>query len=140
MEVLCLPFNVLRPEALADISSDCSARGVGVLARSVLLHGMLAGRWSTKKSFVSDDHRALRWSPEALSERVQQVGDLRFLVHGPVLSLASAALRFVLAHDVVSCAILGPRTPGQIEASLQSLQGDPYLPPEDLERARKQRR
>jgi aryl-alcohol dehydrogenase-like predicted oxidoreductase len=54
-----------------------------------------------------------------------------------VLSLASAALRFVLAHDVVSCAVIGPRTPGQVEASVQSLVGEPYLSPADLARAKK---
>jgi aryl-alcohol dehydrogenase-like predicted oxidoreductase len=137
VDVLSLPFSVLRQELMRDIADDAGARGVGILARSVLLHGALAGRWSTKKKFLDDDHRKERWSGEALAERVQQVTDLRFMVHDNVLSLASAALRFVLAHEVVSCAVVGPRTPGQVEASVQSLAGEPYLPPQDLARAKK---
>jgi aryl-alcohol dehydrogenase-like predicted oxidoreductase len=136
-EVLSLPFSVLRQDLLREVADDAGARGVGVLARSVLLHGALAGRWSPKKKFLDEDHRKDRWSPEALAERVQQVSDLRFLVHDQVLSLASASLRFVLAHDVVSCAVIGPRTPGQVEAAVQSLASEPYLPPADLARAKK---
>ena len=137
VDVLSLPFSVLRQDLLRDISDDAGARGVGILARSVLLHGALAGRWSAKKRFLDEDHRKDRWSTDALAERVAQVTDLRFMVHDQVLSLASAALRFVLAHDVVSCAVIGPRTPGQVEASVQSLVGEPYLSPADLARAKK---
>ena len=57
----------------------------------------------------------------------------------PWISLADwiDAVRFVLAHDVVSSAVIGPRTPGQVEASVQALGSEPYLPPEDLMRAKK---
>jgi aryl-alcohol dehydrogenase-like predicted oxidoreductase len=110
---------------------------VGLLARSILDHGLLAGRWTGKKQFAPDDHRALRWSPEALAERVAQLDERRFLLKGPVLTMAQAAERFVLAHDVVSSAVLGPRTPGQVEASIHPCAGESYLPAEDLEQLRK---
>lgn len=135
-EVLCLPFNLFRQHLLRDIAHQVSAQGVGVLAHSVLHYGALAGRWSIKKRFLQDDHRTQRWTPDALAQRVEQVNELRYLVQNPILSMASAALRFVLAHDVVSCAILGPRTPGQVEAAVQSLVGEPYMPEELLARAR----
>jgi len=136
-QVLCLPFNLHRPQLLWDLATDASARGVGLLARSVLMHGLLAGRWNPKKRFAPDDHRTQRWNADALSERVQQTTDLRFLVHGSALSMASAAQRFVLAHEAVTCALIGPRTPGQVEAAVNALNGDEMMPAEDLARVRK---
>jgi aryl-alcohol dehydrogenase-like predicted oxidoreductase len=137
VEVLCVPFNLLRQELVRELAADVSARGVGLIVHSVLGYGLLAGRWGPKKRFLNEDHRSQRWLPDTLAERVQQTSDLRYLVQGPVLSLASASVRFALAHDVVSCAVLGPRTPGQVEAAVQGLAGEPYLPEELLARARK---
>lgn len=135
-QVLCLPFNLHRPQLVWDVSTDATARGVGIMARSVLLHGLLAGRWNKNKRFAPDDHRSQRWHAEALGERVQQTTDLRFLVHGDTLSLASAAQRFVLAHEAVSCALIGPRTPGQVEACVNALGSGVMMSQEDLERVR----
>jgi myo-inositol catabolism protein IolS len=137
VEVLCVPFSLLRQELVRELASDVSARGVGLLVHSVLGYGLLAGRWGPKKRFLNEDHRSQRWLPETLAERVQQVTELRYLVQGPVLSLAAASVRFALAHDVVSCAVLGPRTPGQVEAAVQGLAGEPYLPEELLVRAKR---
>lgn len=136
-QALCVPFNLHRPRLVWDLATDASARGVGILARSILMHGLLAGRWNNKKRFAPDDHRTHRWNADALGERVQQTTDLRFLVHGAALSMASAAQRFVLAHDVVTCALIGPRTPGQVEAAINALGGDEMMSAEDLERVRK---
>ncbi len=136
-EVLCLPFNLHRPQLVWDLGPGAAAQGVGILARSVLLHGLLAGRWNHKKRFASDDHRTHRWNPDALGERVRQTGDLRFLVHDATLSMASAAQRFVLAHDTVTCALIGPRTPGQVEAAVNALSGDEMMAADDLDRVRR---
>ncbi len=135
-QVLCLPFHLLAPRLLWDLEADLRSRRVGLLARSTLAHGLLAGRWTGRKRFTPDDHRSQRWSPEALAERVEQVNDRRFLQRGPVLTMAQAAHRFVLAHDVVSSLVLGARTASQVEASLEVAGTAPYLPAEDLTRLR----
>jgi aryl-alcohol dehydrogenase-like predicted oxidoreductase len=108
---------------------------VGVIARSVLMYGMLAGRFGPKKRFGPDDHRARRWSPEALAERVRQTNELRDYLHnGPALNVTALALRFVLAHEAVSSAIVGPRTAGQLEGLITSIEGEgPALPGAQLE-------
>jgi aryl-alcohol dehydrogenase-like predicted oxidoreductase len=136
-QVLCLPFHLLRPDLVWDLGGEASARGAAILARSVLSHGLLTGRFTARKRFLPDDHRAHRWSPEALGARVQQTNELRFLVNGPVLSMAAAAERFVLAHEVVSSAIVGPRTAGQVEACVHALSGTPYMSEADLQRVRR---
>ncbi len=139
-QALCLPFHLHKPQLVWDLASDAAARGIGIIARSVLLHGLLSGRWNKNKRFAPDDHRSQRWHTEALGGRVLQTNDLRFLVHGNTLSLAAAAQRFVLSHEAVACALIGPRTPGQVEASMNALSDDAMLPAEDLERVRRQPR
>ncbi len=135
-QVLCLPFHMLQPHILWDLEPDLNARKVGVLARSGLAHGLLAGRWAKRKRFAPDDHRSERWSQEALGERVEQVNARRFLVRDPVVTMSQAAQRFVLAHEVVSSLVLGPRLPAHIEAALYALNPLPYLPESDLLRLR----
>jgi aryl-alcohol dehydrogenase-like predicted oxidoreductase len=134
-QVLCIPFSLLSPRGFWDVEAACRARGVGVLARSVLMYGMLAGRFGPKKRFGPDDHRARRWSPEALAARVHQTNELRDYLHnGPALNVGALALRFVLAHDAVCSAIVGPRTAGQLEGLITHIEGEPpALPPEQLE-------
>jgi aryl-alcohol dehydrogenase-like predicted oxidoreductase len=146
-QVLCLPFSLLVPRLVWDLEPDLHARRVGLLARSTLDYGLLAGRWSARKRFAPGDHRGERWSEAALGARIEQLEARRFLLqeveaHGtareqnPVLTFAQAAQRFVLAHEVVSSLVLGARNPAQVEASIASIEALPFLPPESLARLR----
>ena len=59
----------------------------------------------------------------------------RFLVHGDVPTLRAAAVRFVLANNIVSCAVLGPRNVEQLEDIVREVgMGPIYLSDEDLMR------
>ena len=131
-QVLCLAYNVLASDDLHDLSGEISVTGCGVLAHSTLAYGLLAGRWSENRRFPIGDHRQYRWNPDALRERVRQVNRLRFLVHDNVPSLASAAIRFVLANAVVTTAVVGCRTAGQLRQTVDCADGPPYLPDDDL--------
>ncbi|MBZ0115997.1 MAG: aldo/keto reductase, partial [Sandaracinaceae bacterium] len=110
-QAICLTYNLLCSEELDDLASELRTAGCGVLARSPLLFGMLAGHWTPERTFADDDHRASRWSAFAFVERIRHVDAMRFLVDGEVRDLASAALRFVLQHASVTTAIVGARTP-----------------------------
>lgn len=117
--VLCTPFNMLQPNIVWDLTSECQERGVGVLARSPLLHGMLSGRWGEKKRFTPEDHRMYRWSYEALEARVKQARDRRKQVGPDAPSMSVVALQFILAHDIVSSILIGPRTPSQVVGAIE---------------------
>jgi aryl-alcohol dehydrogenase-like predicted oxidoreductase len=94
------------------------------------MYGMLAAHFGAQKRFAADDHRAQRWSHDALKERVRQTNELRdHLYGGPSLSVLSLALRFVLAHESVTSAVIGPRTPTQVETLINAIEGErPTLP------------
>lgn len=131
-EAICVVYNLILSDDLHDLTGEISLEGCGVLARSPLAYGLLSGRWSEMRRFGEGDHRRDRWTPEALRARVQQVQAFRFLVHGKVPSLASAALRFVLANAVVSTCVVGARTSAQIALAAQCSDTPPYLPDDDL--------
>jgi aryl-alcohol dehydrogenase-like predicted oxidoreductase len=132
-EVLCVPFNFAAPDIVWDIASECREQGVGILGRSVLMHGLLGGRWGERKRFASDDHRAERWSYDALAARVRMAEEFKQRAAPGVSNMAALALHFSLAHDEVSSALFGPRTPSQVVAAREALGSGLVLSPVDLQ-------
>jgi len=138
-QALCLTHNLLSPGTLDELRDDVAAAGCGVLARSPLMYGMLAGHWNADRRFSNRDHRAQRWNTTAFSERIRQVDELRFLVGDRHPDLATAALRFVLTHSAVTTAIVGARAPYQIAAAVEAADGPPYLADDEVIRLAKLR-
>lgn len=131
---ICMPYNLLHRDDLQDLEPEIVAAGAGVLARSPLMHGLLAARWTEYRQFASDDHRRARWTQEALRARLRHVGALRYLVHDEVPNMATAAVRFVLNSSVVTTCLLGARRPLQIRDAAAMAGEPPYLSDEDLMR------
>ena len=132
-QVLELAYNAFHSRALRELEAEIREKDVGVLARSVLAHGLLCGQWPTNKEFGSGDHRAERWTSDDLKRRISQLNALRPCVVGSVTSLRAAAVRFVLAHERVSSAVLGPRGSLQLDQLLRDAGKEPpYLSPESL--------
>ncbi len=126
-DVIEVAYNVFIAADLHEVAGDVSESGVGVLSRSVLAHGLLAGQWSPDREFYAEDHRMERWTRSELRLRLKQLDALRPLVSGPVVSLRAAALRFVLANQLVSSAVLGPRSVAQLDQLVREAGMPPYL-------------
>lgn len=133
--VLELAYNAFHSRALRQLAPEVRGQEIGILARSVLAHGLLCGQWPTDKEFASSDHRAERWTMDDLKRRISQLNAIRPCVNGTtVTSLRSAAVRFALASDVVSSAVLGPRSAIQLDQLLRDAGKEPpYLTPEALD-------
>jgi aryl-alcohol dehydrogenase-like predicted oxidoreductase len=132
-EVIELAYNLTHPIDLHRISGDVMVSGAGILARSVLAHGLLAGMWSKDREFEEGDQRRNRWTKMELEHRIDQLDAIRFLVKGDVHTLRGAAVRFALSNHLVSSAILGPRTKEQLEQLVRETGGGPrYLRDDDL--------
>ena len=132
-QVLELAYNAFHSRTLRELDAEIAEKGVAILARSVLAHGLLCGQWPTNKEFGSGDHRAERWTSDDLKRRISQLNALRPCVVGSVTSLRAAAVRYVLANERVSCAVLGPRGSVQLDQLLRDAGKEPpYLSPEAL--------
>lgn len=131
-EVLELAYNAFHRSELVGLTDEIREKKPGILARSVLAHGLLVGHWPSTKQFARNDHRKDRWTPDELRKRIQQLSALRPAVTGTIPNLRAAALRFVLANDLVSAAVVGPRNALQIDQLVREAGSAPYFTPEAL--------
>ncbi len=131
-EVLSMTHHALFSEDVRSLHADIEKSGVGLLAHSVLGHGLLCGYWSLHKVFEAGDHRADRWTGDELRRRVPQLNALRALTGSDVGTLRGAALRFVLSNPDVNSAILGPKSTLQLDQLVREAGTSPYLSDERL--------
>jgi aryl-alcohol dehydrogenase-like predicted oxidoreductase len=132
-DVISLTHHVFASTDLTALHDDIVAKGVGVLAHSVLSHGLLAGFWSLHKEFAPGDHRTERWTSDELRRRVQQLSAIRPLVGGNVQTMRAAAMRFALASNDVSSIVLGPKNTVQLDQLLREGNREPpYLTEDQL--------
>jgi aryl-alcohol dehydrogenase-like predicted oxidoreductase len=128
-----LAYNAFFDSDLLELGSEIREHRVGVLARSVLSYGLLAGLWSPDKEFPAGDHRADRWTRDDLALRMRQLDAMRPAVGGNAPSLRAVALRFALSNELVSSAVIGPRSVPQLDQLVRERgTGPPYLAPEKL--------
>lgn len=127
-QVVELAYNVFCAGDLNAIAERVVESGTGVLARSILAHGILTGYWTGEREFYPGDHRIHRWTRDELRRRIRQLDALRPFVSNDVQSLRAVALRFVLASHLVSSAVLGPRSIAQLDQLVREAgSGPPYL-------------
>jgi len=138
-QVIELAYNLFFSRDLHDLAADLADGKVGVLARSVLSHGLLAGFFAPGRVFANGDHRADRWSRDELEARIKQLDGIRWLVQGQVHTLRAGAVRYVLANSVVTSAVLGPKNVQQLEQIVRETEmAPPYLEQEALTRIPKE--
>jgi aryl-alcohol dehydrogenase-like predicted oxidoreductase len=98
------------------------------LVHSVLAYGLLAGRWSPSRQFLSTDHRYRRWPDGAVRARINDLNLLHPLISGPISGLRAAALLFALHEEPVSSVVLGPRSVAQFDQLIRdTLVEPPYF-------------
>ena len=136
-DVVSFSYNVFNATDLLRIEEALQMSNVGLLAHSVLSYGLLAGLWPPEKSFQDGDHRRDRWTKAELRGRMGHLSAVRSLVAGVVFTLRSASLRYVLANTLVSSAVVGPRSPLQLEQLVREgtpEDGRPYLDADRLQK------
>ncbi|MGE3675103.1 MAG: aldo/keto reductase, partial [Polyangiaceae bacterium] len=127
-QVLQLAFNAFMRRDFQELKGEIAAHEAALLARSVLAHGLLCGHWSLHKDFPDGDHREERWTPDDLRRRINQLSALRSVIGGEVLTMRAAALRYVLATEGITAAILGPKSAVQLDQLVREAgREQPYL-------------
>jgi aryl-alcohol dehydrogenase-like predicted oxidoreductase len=117
-------FNCFRQRPAELFFAEAKRRQVGILARVPLASGMLSGKLTRDSQFAADDHRRFNRHGEKFDvgetfsgvdyeTGLAAVEELRGLLPAGV-SMAQFALRWILMHDAVSCAIPGGKRPSQV--------------------------
>lgn len=128
-------FNVFRQRPAELFFQQAQLRRVGVLARVPLASGLLTGKISMATEFAEDDHRNFNRHGEAFDRgetfsgvdvetALKAVEELKSIAP-PGVSLAQFALRWILMHDAVSCAIPGARRPSQVDDNVSASDVEP---------------
>jgi aryl-alcohol dehydrogenase-like predicted oxidoreductase len=116
-DVVQVEASLVAPEATRRLFPLASERGVGIIVRVPLGHGVLGGRYGPDSRFGPGDVRA--FAPPEVAEHYRRIVDaLRFLADGTGRTLAQAALRYLLDQPGVSSVIPGIKTAAQAEEAL----------------------
>jgi aryl-alcohol dehydrogenase-like predicted oxidoreductase len=131
-ETIQVEYNLLAQEPADAFFESAQAANIGIIARVPLRRGILTGKMTAadEQRFQGEDVRARSFKGEAFRKELAKAEQLRFLVHGPVQSLAQAAIAFCGAHPAVSVTIPGARNAAQMRENASG--ADVTLPPEDL--------
>jgi aryl-alcohol dehydrogenase-like predicted oxidoreductase len=112
------PYSVLNRSIEREVLPACQRYGMGVMAWSPLAKGMLTGKY--RKGAPQPDSLRVRYFPKAMSDAgsLDKVEQLIPLAQSAGMSLMHMALAFVVAHPALTSAIIGPRTPEQLDGLL----------------------
>ena len=123
-------FNLFRPRPAEVFLPRAKEKQVGVLARVPLASGLLSGKMTRDTRFAADDHRNFNRLGQAfdagetfsglgdhLDDAFAAVEELKKLVPQGQ-TLAGFALRWILMHEGVTCAIPGAKRPDQVDANV----------------------
>ena len=103
-----------------------------MLARVPTSSGLLEDKYTLETTFPKHDHRSHR-PREWLVEGLQKVERLRFLCEEHGMTMAQAALRFVLAQPAIACVLPTVANAQDLE-EWAGASGAPDLTAEDLAR------
>ncbi len=138
-------FNVFRQKPAEEFFPLAEERNTGILARVPLASGLLSGKMTADRAFAEDDHRNFNREGEAFDRGETFSGvdfetglgaaeELKEVVPEGN-TLAQFALRWILMHPAVSCAIPGGKNPSQVEDNVAAAGMSP-LSEETMQRAR----
>ena len=138
-------FNIFRQKPAEEFFPLAEERNIGILARVPLASGLLSGKMSADREFSPDDHRNFNREGQAFDRGetfsgvnfetgLRAADELKELVPEGY-TLAQLALRWILMHPAVSCAIPGAKRPEQVESNVAAA-GLPPLSEETMRRIR----
>lgn len=118
-DVIQVNFNLTDQRALDNgLFQIASEAGIGILARSPLVHGFLTGSVNSNKEMHSSDHR-LRFTDET-TKRWHSALDIYDNVFIKEYSSAQNAIRFCLSFPNVGSVITGMNTHEQVSENTRA--------------------
>lgn len=129
-------YNLFEQEPAAELLDAAREHGVGVIVRVAFDEGVLTGKFTADTRFAPDDFRANYFAGDRLARAVARTEAIRPDLAATGLTLAEAALKFVLAHPAVTTVIPGIRNVAQAEANC-GVSDRPDLPAPVLEQLRR---
>ncbi|MBC7190425.1 aldo/keto reductase [Candidatus Aerophobetes bacterium] len=128
------PYSMLERGIEDEILPYCKKNNIGVIVYSPMQKGLLTGKVTKKwvEELPEDDHRRRdpRFQEPQLSINLEFVDNLRHIAQKSGRTLAQLAISWVLRRSEVTAAIVGARSPSQIEETVFG--GDWILSEEEI--------
>jgi aryl-alcohol dehydrogenase-like predicted oxidoreductase len=133
LDAFQIPFSLLEPEPFLTCLGALTRKRKGIVIRSALRKGFLAGKHKRDAVFPDPNDQRHELTAAQITAIVDQVERFRFLEHDAGSMLAAAA-RYPLSFSPVSTLLLGTKTAEQARANFGQVPGN--LSPAALERIR----
>jgi aryl-alcohol dehydrogenase-like predicted oxidoreductase len=112
-----------------DVFPYCEENGVGMMGYGSLAHGLLAGAFDEKTTFVETDWRSKGglfnmplFTEENFPRNIKVVEELKQVAQERGKEIYHLALRWVLSNPVISTALVGARKPEEVELNMGALE------------------
>lgn len=117
------PYSIFARGIERDVLPVAERLGLGVLVWAPLNGGWLSGKYRRgaeppKGSRAQRERRHFDWEHPLAARKLELLESLEDLARDVGRPLSHLAVAFTLAHRAVHAAIIGPRTPEQLEALL----------------------
>lgn len=134
LDALQPPYHLFRRDVEQAILPYCARQGIGVLVYGPMAHGLLTGRMTRETTFEPGDWRSQSalFRGDTFRRELASVDALKQLAADHGCTVGQLAIAWTLAHPAVDVAIVGARTPAQIEQNAPA--AEMHLTPADLER------
>ncbi|MGB5780268.1 MAG: aldo/keto reductase, partial [Eudoraea sp.] len=118
------PYSMLRREIEEEIMAYCGSSQIGIIAYSPMQAGLLTGKFTKERatSLPDSDWRSRHpfFIEPQLSVNLQAIGQLKEIADNKGITLSQLSLAWVLRNKEVTAAIVGARSPGQIEETAKA--------------------
>jgi aryl-alcohol dehydrogenase-like predicted oxidoreductase len=129
------PYSMIIRDVEEELLAFCAANDIGVIPYSPMQRGLLTGKYNRERvgQLDPDDHRLREpyFQEPELSVNLDFVEKLRPVAKKNGRNLAQLAIAWILRRPEVTAAIVGARSPSQIERTVPA--GDWSLSETDIE-------
>jgi aryl-alcohol dehydrogenase-like predicted oxidoreductase len=117
-------YNIFRQKPIDTLFAAAQAQNVALIVRLPVASGLLSGKLTKRSTFAADDHRNFNrdgarfnvgetFAGLTLEQGVELVEELRAMLPQE-MTLAQAAMRWILDYEAVSVVIPGAKDPRQV--------------------------
>lgn len=121
------PYNLFTRDIEQEILPRCLELGLGVLAYEPLARGLLTGKFDEHPGLEPDDirRRDPRFRMPALGRHVAATRRVQRIAHAQDMTVAQAAVAWVLARPGVTTALCGAKTAAQAVENARAADFEP---------------
>ena len=127
-----LPYNLLCRAVEFYATPFCKERGIGIIGYMTLLQGILSGKyplladvpeWQRRTRHFNSSGSTLCRHGEAgfEDETGRAIKAIKAFASANKVDMAQLSIRWAVENTNISCALVGARTPAQLEANVDSL-------------------